>query len=103
MVVDEVWSYTPGRAILSALRLLCPPCNAVTHAGQSISRGVAEKTLVDHCAQVNSISQIDAVKLFEEAFNNWHKLQSSPFWQVTVSSSLLEQFPALGVLDCITV
>jgi hypothetical protein len=68
MIVDEVWSYIPGQAFLTGLRLICPPCNDVTHAGNSRSRGVPVELIIAHCAQVNSISEKDAALAIDGAF-----------------------------------
>ena len=99
MIVDEVWSYTPGRAFLTGLRLVCPPCNDVTHAGNSRSRGVPDELLVAHCAQANSISEEDAALAIEGAFATWGNLHSVPSWQITVVPLVLERFPDLAVLN----
>jgi hypothetical protein len=99
MVVDEVWSYIPGQASLTGLRLLCPPCNEVTHAGNSHSRGVPEEQVVAHCAQVNSISEKEAALAIDDAFATWGHLQSVPSWHVSVLPIVLERFPDLAILD----
>src|SRR5665213_1733305 len=91
MIVDEVWSYTPGSAFLTGLRLLCPPCNDVTHAGNARSRGVPDELLVAHCAQVNSISDEDAALAIEGAFITWGKLNSEPYWKLSVIPLVLER------------
>jgi hypothetical protein len=103
MIVDEVWSYVPGRAILTGLRLLCPPCNDVTHPGNSRSRGVTDEQLVAHCARVNRISEKDAAHAIEGAFATWHDLHSEPYWHVSVIPSVLEQFPDMAILDGIAI
>jgi hypothetical protein len=99
MIVDEVWSYIPGQAFLTGLRLICPPCNDVTHAGNSRSRGVPDEQLVAHCARVNGISEKDATLAIESAFTTWDRLHSVPSWHITVMPLVLEKFPDLEILD----
>jgi len=103
MIVDEVWSYLPGHAFLSALRLVCPPCNDVTHAGNARQRGIPEERMVAHCAKVNSISESDAAVAIEGAFDTWSHLHSEPIWQITVIPTVLDRFPDLAILDGMTV
>jgi len=99
MIVDEVWSYIPGQAFLTGLRLVCPPCNDVTHAGNSRSRGVPDELLIAHCAQVNSISKEEAALAIEGAFATWGNLHSVPGWRMSVLPAVLERFPDLAILD----
>jgi hypothetical protein len=99
MIVDEVWSYVPGQAFLTGLRLICPPCNGVTHAGNSRSRGVPDGVLVAHCAHVNGITEKEAALAIEEAFTTWDGLHRVPSWHITVLPLVLEKFPDLEILD----
>jgi len=99
MIVDEVWSYTPGQTYMTALRLICPPCNDVTHAGLSRSRGVPDEVLIAQCARVNGISEKEAALAIEESFATWDSLHSVPSWHITVLPLVLQKFPDLEILD----
>jgi len=103
MIVDEVWSYTPGSAVLAYLQLVCPPCNAVIHVGNARSRGVADHVIVAHCAQVNGISEREAAQVIDDAFTAWHSLNVTQSWRVSVTPTVLECFPDSAILDRTTV
>jgi len=76
MIVDEVWSYIPGQAFLSGLRLICPPCNDVTHAGNARSRGVPDELLVAQAVLVAASQRVQHRRAtprgaFERINNPW--------------------------------
>lgn len=99
MIVDEVWSYTPGQAFFTGLRLVCPPCSNITHAGNARFRGIPDESVISHCAKVNSISESDAARVIEDAFVAWDNLHSVPIWHITVMPLVLERFPDLAILN----
>lgn len=97
MIVDEVWTYEPGVATLADLRLLCPPCNNVTHV--ATARRVAQDTVVDHCAKINGISEGAAAAVIAGAFATWDSLHNASQWTILVAPRVADRFPALAALD----
>jgi hypothetical protein len=92
-----------------ALRSL-PICNSYApHAMRLYTRemrvlaGWPKKCLIAHLAQVNAISDDEALQLINEAFGAWHNLQSASHWQVSVASTVLDRFPDLVILDGATI
>jgi hypothetical protein len=100
MVCDEDWEYDEGmeRARLTALRILCRDCDSVCHAGRAGKEAREPGGRVSvHLARVNGITEQEAQKLLQRAFQEWTE-RSCLSWKVEVAPELLARFPELKVL-----
>ncbi|MDP8929837.1 MAG: hypothetical protein M3O70_15015 [Actinomycetota bacterium] len=103
MVCDEGWQYDPDVpvAVLLALRLLCPRCDAVCHVGHTgVSRGPqAYDRAISHMARVNGTSIRDALEMVDREWQRWRELSAIVGWRVRVAADLAARFPALSIVE----
>lgn len=97
MVGDEEWSYEDGVALLTAIRIVCPDCSAVTHIGEADQAGYGQVARAHMCA-INDISAVEAEAAISGALQEW-RVRSSIRWTVKVAPSLLARYPELSALD----
>lgn len=118
MVCDEVWRYDlpdlddstvpwevapteQATAVLVALRLLCPPCDSVTHLGFTQHEGGQEavEEAIGHMARVNGqhVEQARITAGFAKMRARWPS--TFRYWKVTVEPDLAEQYSALRIVE----
>lgn len=103
MVCDEDWRYDAMEQVasLTALRILCPACDAVCHLGHTAAaRGQeASDRAVRHMARVNGTSIDEALFLIDQEWERWRQLSSIQRWVVRVTPGLALRFPALRIVE----
>lgn len=98
MIGDEDWTYQDGVAALVGVRILCPDCGAVTHIGNTSTRGYFDVAR-DHMAVVDGITAAEANRVIASHFSEWEE-RSRMTWAVAVAVApeLLAKYPDLSLL-----
>ena len=82
--VHERWSYKYPVQRLERLVCLCRDCHEVTHMGLATLRGRAREA-EDHLMKVTGMSQFEADRHIEDAFDLWKKRSGMGPWELDLS------------------
>ena len=94
----ERWEYDDKQstATLLGFEIRCSNCHLVAHAGRAKALGKEEVAIAHLCA-VNGWKRERAAAILREARSVW-STRSMREWRITVTPSLLNQYPELAAL-----
>ena len=95
------WEFNDGHATAKMIgfAVLCSSCDAALHLIGPVRYGRADLA-VRQISQVNRITLEQAHHVFQEALRIWN-VRNGRKWHLTVSTSLLDRYPQLNVLNSV--
>jgi hypothetical protein len=94
-------------ATLKAFEIVCRDCDSVLHFGKSLviggkrgDEGTADRAdqAVKQLMKVNGITKRQAMKLIDDAFDQWMDRSEHETWAIQIAPELIQQYAVLADL-----
>jgi hypothetical protein len=102
LICHDLWHYDDkaATATLVGFEIHCGKCDAATHSGRLMNKGLPKEVEIDalkHFCSVNRCTPKVFRCVLESAMDQWHK-RSEKQWTVKVAAPLIERYPELAAL-----